>query len=138
MCCNLLNIEEIKKPAGKWCPHCEPNVGCKIYGEHPESCKIFRCLWINEPNLMALDEQRPDKSHVILWVPVEGDQQVCASVDPLYPDAYKSSMFDAVFQTLINNDWFITVAIGRWGRKVIGSQKVLARVMPSLKKIFNA
>jgi len=44
-CCRQLNIPETDSKEGDLCQHCEEGVGCKIYSERPESCRIFECCW---------------------------------------------------------------------------------------------
>ena len=63
-CCLTHEIYEIKKPAGKLCPHCIPGVGCKNYDHRPKDCSKFRCDWL----MCCTDEQyyRPDRIGVVL------------------------------------------------------------------------
>jgi hypothetical protein len=52
LCCKLLRIEELDKPAGVWCPHCQAGLGgCKIYGVRPGPCRSFHCAWLINPEL---------------------------------------------------------------------------------------
>ena len=70
-CCRVFEIPEFKKPAGKWCEHCEIGVGCKVYDVRPERCADFSCFWLlsqsreNPRDRMPL-EMRPDKSKVVI------------------------------------------------------------------------
>lgn len=48
VCCKTHAVLEIKKPFGKWCPHCDTSRGCRIYSNHPKACKEFRCEWIKD------------------------------------------------------------------------------------------
>ena len=45
VCCKDLNIPETNSVEGEICKHCNWGVGCKIYSERPEACKIFECCW---------------------------------------------------------------------------------------------
>lgn len=45
LCCGLVRVPELDKPAGETCKHvCEK--GCGIYEERPRSCRSFECLWL--------------------------------------------------------------------------------------------
>jgi hypothetical protein len=52
-------IEELRKPVGVLCEHCQPGVGCKIYEDRPPSCRGFECAWLTSE--MLPEEWRPDK-----------------------------------------------------------------------------
>ncbi len=53
MCCKVLAIEELAKPALTWCKHCAPGTGCKIYDTRPAVCGAFYCEYLKSA---ALDE----------------------------------------------------------------------------------
>lgn len=62
VCCRVLEIKALDKPAGILCGH---NTGsaCGIYDERPEACARWHCLW---RKIGALpDELRPDRSGVV-------------------------------------------------------------------------
>jgi len=59
LCCKLLDIHELEKPAGVWCQHARPGKGCAIHGHHPGVCQAFRCWWLDEPQ--AADNWKPEK-----------------------------------------------------------------------------
>ncbi len=67
-CCRVFSIGELKKPAGKWCEHCDIGVGCKIYEARPKTCVDFKCLWLlsteTKESQLPL-ELRPDKCKVV-------------------------------------------------------------------------
>jgi hypothetical protein len=64
MCCKVLSIEELNKPADKWCTHCTPGKGCGIYKDRPEVCKTFKCGWLLSPEVP--DWMKPSESKVLL------------------------------------------------------------------------
>jgi len=63
LCCKLLNIKEVDSKPGEYCKHCDWGVGCKIYDQRPESCKIFECCW--KQMEVAAEELRPDKCNML-------------------------------------------------------------------------
>ena len=47
LCCKVLDIDALNKPAGKWCQHCRPgDGGCSIYQTRPATCRDFACGWL--------------------------------------------------------------------------------------------
>jgi hypothetical protein len=45
MCCIVLEIDELKKPAGPACRNCA-FPGCSIYPDRPQVCRDFECEWL--------------------------------------------------------------------------------------------
>ncbi len=46
LCCTILKIPELGKPAWTPCWNLKgDHQGCAIWGEHPEACKTYVCLW---------------------------------------------------------------------------------------------
>jgi len=86
MCCKLLLIKELDKPAGQWCPHCDIGNGCTIYDSRPAPCRSFTCLWLMNPEVPG--ELRPDKVRAFLSATTDG-KNLAVHVDPGQPDAYK-------------------------------------------------
>jgi hypothetical protein len=66
MCCKLLVIPELAKPAMQWCPNCDVGVGCKIYQDRPASCGAFQCGFLTSPQL---DERwRPSSCKIVVVI----------------------------------------------------------------------
>jgi len=63
LCCKLLNIKEVDSKPGEYCKHCKPGIGCKIYNERPEPCRIFECAW--KQMIHAGEELRPDRCNIL-------------------------------------------------------------------------
>ncbi|MFN3857856.1 MAG: YkgJ family cysteine cluster protein [Caulobacter sp.] len=84
LCCTVLDIPELAKPAGHGCVHA--NAGCAIYPERPSACRIFTCGWLASP---ALDDAwRPDRAGFLIRD--ERDEgQLCLDVDPARPGAWR-------------------------------------------------
>jgi len=62
ICCRVLEIAALDKPAGILCRH-NTGTACGIYPERPEACARWHCLW---RKIGALpDELRPDRSGVM-------------------------------------------------------------------------
>jgi len=61
LCCDIMYIKELKKPAYKLCDHyCK---GCSIYNKRPEECRNFDCAWLQMEKVNIA--VRPDKCGVM-------------------------------------------------------------------------
>jgi hypothetical protein len=100
-CCKMMGVSEMDKPPGKWCSECAIGVGCKIYDERPDGCRMFACSWaMSEEFPEAL---RPDRCKVMFECPIEdsqGHQMITLRVDPGRPLAYREPPVWAVIQVL--------------------------------------
>jgi len=53
LCCYVLDIDELNKPANTWCQHCRPgNGGCDIYADRPPVCRGFVCQWLRDGSVL--------------------------------------------------------------------------------------
>jgi hypothetical protein len=91
LCCKLLRIEELDKPAGRWCSHCTVGRdGCKIYDTRPGSCRSFHCTWLIDPKLRA--EWRPSTAKMVLQYDHPA-RRLAVHVDPEFPSAWRSEPY---------------------------------------------
>lgn len=90
LCCKLLEIASIDKPAGKWCPDCAPPNGCSVYDRRPEECRGFSCGWLEIPGLG--EAWKPQRCKIVLFSS-DGGSQLTAVVDPAAPDAWRKQPF---------------------------------------------
>src|SRR5574343_1383855 len=74
-CCMAIAVHELHKPMWQECEHQCSN-GCAIYGEHPESCKGYWCLW--QHGVLKGEENRPDKLGVIFDLAVKSERMISA------------------------------------------------------------
>jgi hypothetical protein len=92
MCCKVLHIEELKKPAGAWCSHAVTGKGCGIYASRPSPCRDFYCGWMTDPGFGP--EWKPEKAKFVVWV--QPDRAILhIAVDPAFPDAWRKPPFYA-------------------------------------------
>ncbi len=71
-CCKTHMVQEIKKPIGTWCTHCDRGKGCTIYETRPTGCMDFACLL-----LMSIEGTRDTPPHKSGIVP---DMQILPTV----------------------------------------------------------
>lgn len=90
MCCKLLEIEELDKPRGVWCPHCDRGKGCRTYETRPDPCRSFYCGY---RRLAHLDERwNPAKAKFLINYESEANR-ICIHVDPDRPDAWRKEPY---------------------------------------------
>jgi hypothetical protein len=107
LCCKVMGIQELDKPAGRWCAHCQPGQGCDIYGRHPPSCSVFMCLWLSAPGVP--ERLRPDRCNVVLAAEANGARLV-AHCDPDHPMAWRGPHIYPVLKAEARRAW----GAGRW------------------------
>jgi hypothetical protein len=89
MCCKLLYVKELNKPAGKWCEHCLPGRGCGVYETRWDVCRDFKCSWLLREEIP--DSWRPDKSGFIIREML--GNAMCIDVEPDKPDSWRKKPF---------------------------------------------
>ncbi len=104
LCCKLLHIEEIEKPAGVWCSQVRFGHGCGIYESRPNACRAFRCNWLNHAGLD--DSWRPDRAGFVLWTP--SPKLLLVVVEPTKSDAWRRKPYYAQLK-----DWSKTALTGQ-------------------------
>jgi hypothetical protein len=88
LCCKVMAIEAIAKPATAWCPHCKQGKGCSIYATRPAECRTFSCLWLIDDRF---DQSwKPSSSRLVLTTSQDGIEVRC---DPGFPDAWRKEPF---------------------------------------------
>ncbi|SNS39840.1 hypothetical protein SAMN05216374_1137 [Tardiphaga sp. OK246] len=86
MCCKVYRIDDLAKPAGKWCKHCAIAQGCKIYDSRPQQCRAFDCVWIQDDEMP--ESWKPENSKIVFSVyPTTGF--IYGQVDPGTPFAWQ-------------------------------------------------
>jgi hypothetical protein len=90
LCCKVMRVSELAKPAGQWCTHCRPGKGCGIYATRPFDCRRFYCEWMISKGLGP--EWRPEQSKFALFK-TNGGRRLTAHVDPGFPSAWRRSPY---------------------------------------------
>ncbi len=95
LCCKVLSIDVLEKPAGTWCANCDIGKGCKIYASRPGNCVAFQCAYLIDPDL---DERwKPSTARFVL-VSTENSRRIIAHMDPQRPDAWKREPYLSQFK----------------------------------------
>lgn len=87
LCCKLVAVRELKKPAEQKCDHCIKGSGCQIYSIRPQGCVDFECLWLTGeiPELLFPKEVKI----VLQWDSDEKDRFIVAHLDPMLSEIPK-------------------------------------------------
>jgi hypothetical protein len=86
LCCKLLSVEALNKPAGRWCEHCLKSSGCSIYDRRPTQCERFHCGWLSNSNFG--DEWYPRRSKMVVFA-AGYENRLGIHVDPASPGAWR-------------------------------------------------
>lgn len=128
LCCKVMRVDELHKPANQWCAHAEPGAscgGCTIHHERPEICREYECAWLQSqarPTAFG-PELRPDRCGVI-FNPVAGRADaLTAMVDPAKPEAYQRGAAKALIDRLLAAGVQVAVVIGERRKLLIGKRR---------------
>jgi hypothetical protein len=90
LCCKVVSVAELAKPAGEWCVHCRPGNGCGIHAIRPFVCRGAYCEWMICKGLGP--EWRPERAKFVLFKTNAG-RRLTAHVDPGYAAAWRRSPY---------------------------------------------
>jgi hypothetical protein len=88
LCCKVMAVEALDKPAGRWCSHCKPGRGCLTYETRPEECRNYSCLWLTDP--WFGEHWKPIRSKLVLTLSADGIEIRC---DGGFPDAWRKEPY---------------------------------------------
>jgi hypothetical protein len=98
LCCKLLAITPLEKPANKWCAHCHPGGGgCQIYATRPAPCRDFACGWLINKNLG--DEWWPAQAKMLVR---RDDNTIIIHVDPAVPNRWREAPYYQQIKAVAN------------------------------------
>jgi Fe-S-cluster containining protein len=87
VCCTVLRVDELSKPAGSDCRHQRAELGCGIHATRPGVCRGYHCLWL-QGGLEA--EERPDRTGGIVDLEPDGIG-VRLGIREIRPGAFEAS-----------------------------------------------
>jgi hypothetical protein len=85
-----MSIAELNKPQGKWCGHCQPGKGCRIYAARPNECRTFNCAWLVDSRLEP--EWKPERSKMVVTI-ARNRNGIEIRCDPGYPGAWRQEPY---------------------------------------------
>lgn len=74
LCCTVMGVEELKKPNYVPCSFMGECGGCKIYGQHPPTCKTWTCAWLWDEFDLFPEHMRPDKIGIVPSMEIVGGE----------------------------------------------------------------
>jgi hypothetical protein len=122
LCCKLLAVPDIGKPARMLCWHTGLHGGCAVHREKETdpkltACHQWKCVWLASQGLEDETKRgsrmlRPDMCHVVLG-PFDRDDPhlLYVQVDPAYSAAWKNSHVQAYLSEVISKGARIEVII---------------------------
>ena len=119
MCCKLLPVHELNKPAARWCVHAVKGDGCGVYETRPQSCRTYRCRWLDDP--MLTPAWKPERCKFTLSDGVDG-RALWINVDPSFPNAWRREPFHSQIR-----QWSQVAATGQGAVVVaVGARTIIA------------
>ena len=90
LCCKVMNVPELKKPAGTMCSHAVLGKGCTIREHRPRSCRMFFCGWRLDPNIDSM--WKPEICGFVLTIDLRY-QAMLVMTDPDRPLAWRAQPY---------------------------------------------
>ena len=67
LCCRLLPVRDVDKPANTRCQHQRFGKGCAIYATRPLDCRLWTCVWaLGTGEDLTEGLRRPDRVHYVI------------------------------------------------------------------------
>lgn len=123
LCCKLLRVPDIDKPAQMLCWWTTIHGGCSRQAEKPDTpelqaCAQFQCLWLasqtrDDPGEVMPRHWRPDISHVVMG-PKDKDNELLlyVQVDPAHPSAWTDPEINTYLRGMVERGCEIEIVLG--------------------------
>lgn len=90
LCCRLLRVESLAKPALVNCIHCTTDVGCNIYPQRPQDCRDYACGYLRVDDMPERWDPRTSK----MVIQISDDPaKVIVHVDPERPEMWRAEPY---------------------------------------------
>ena len=134
LCCSVLGIEEIAKPRGQWCRHCQVEslvsdvaVGCAIYQQRPLECRGFRMSVVERQTGRQLVS--PITARIVVYTePSKPRNRLIFDVDPDFPDRWREAPYHATIRAAalrgVGENFAIIVMVGGRQWRILPNQDV--------------
>jgi hypothetical protein len=122
LCCKLVPVSSLDKPAGQKCRHQRHRTGCAIYPKRPRDCVWWSCRWLVNDGTENLP--RPDHAHYVIDIMPDFVHQAFDSgerrdlqviqiwVDPAHRDAWREPRCLAYIEMIAATQHLATII--RW------------------------
>lgn len=135
LCCKVMAVEEIEKPADQWCVHClKGHAGCGIYETRPQPCRDFECFWLQSQHRTGPNGEtfpggamhpglKPNKCKVV----IDGNRHgLTFHVDPGYPGAVSNPLVQDLIEKTTRAGMVVFVVCGKKRTAHGPQEKILA------------
>jgi len=113
LCCKLMGVTELQKPAGKWCVHFRRGRGCDAYETRPPSCRVFNCTWLLTE---ALDETwKPTACGFLMHA---DDGRLIVECDPSRPHAWRADPYRRMLEGWASAGQEVLIFAGKRGLRL--------------------
>jgi hypothetical protein len=106
LCCKLISVKPLNKPAGVLCTHCTGK-GCGIYADRPEICRAWSCGWRMWAWLGP--EWYPRKSRMVInhvgFSHDPGKSFLEIFVDPGFPGRWREPRYLGTIRRIARMGW---------------------------------
>ncbi|HEV2082512.1 MAG TPA: YkgJ family cysteine cluster protein [Brevundimonas sp.] len=113
LCCKLMGVTELAKPAGRWCGHFRRTVGCDAYDARPASCRAFNCTWLLTD---ALNEGW--KPSVCGFLMHSDAGRLIVECDPSRPQAWRAAPYRETLERWAVRGQEVLIFAGRRGLRL--------------------
>src|SRR5215469_417936 len=123
LCCTLLQIPDLMKPALMRCWHTGLHGGCAVHDQKStdpklKACEQFMCVWLasqtlDDPTMRGNRAMRPDQCHVLLG-PMDRDDPklLYVHVDPNYKSAWREPYMTQYLNSIVEKGGRAVIVIG--------------------------
>lgn len=108
-----MGVRELDKAPNVACRHCIAGVGCRDYDARPESCRTFRCVWLQTQDGAAplAPELRPDRSRVVMST-TDAGETIVLNVAPDRRDAWQQGVMGELVARMLRDRVKVVVKCG--------------------------
>lgn len=150
-CCYALGVTEEEFGKGAMVApeftHCQHQLGkatdgvcsgCAIYEDRPQSCRAFRCAWLDGFSFGSLPERflRPDLFGAILWDMPNTKWGTLAAVSEAWPGSLERSSVRLLVEVLASQR--LTILLWPGGRRILGPEQIMPQVREDLQAAQDA
>ena len=122
LCCKLLQVPDINKPARMLCWWTDIHGGCQRHKEKEtdpslQACRQFKCVWLasqdhEDETKRGKRFMRPDQTHVVFG-PFDREDPLLlyVQVDPEHPSAWKEPHVSAYLEEILSKGAKVEIII---------------------------
>ncbi|HTP83961.1 MAG TPA: hypothetical protein VMQ11_13510 [Alphaproteobacteria bacterium] len=90
LCCRLLAVDSLAKPALADCIHCTTEVGCQIYGQRPQDCRDYLCGYLRVAEVG--EHWDPRRSKMVIQIS-DDPAKIIVHVDPKHSELWRTDPY---------------------------------------------